>query len=103
MKKIGDATSEEEKEAMKQEMEILLAVKGRDFFKRLESHNTEQASRKGSQAFVIQGFGIVGVSKSKSIKKVRQLLGATISNPDAEKEELAQTILAVEKKYLNNK
>ena len=62
------------------------------FYDRLQKHNEEQEGRKKVQVFYVQGFAVLGVSQSKSIKKLKQLLGSSIGQPGESKENLDKTI-----------
>ena len=71
------------------------------FYDRLQKHNEEQEGRKKVQVFYVQGFAVLGVSQSKSIKKLKQLLGSSIGQPGESKENLDKTIAFLKEEIVN--
>lgn len=85
------------RDAAEEELRALFAIKGREAFKKLESYNTEQSNLGRGHIFYIQDFAVIGVSERKARKKLRQILGTTLANPDINKKELEAAIVNIEK------
>lgn len=69
---------------------------------RLQEHNESQADRKGAKNFIIQGFMVIGVSESKARKKLRNIMGRHVLNPDVELDQLRDTMIAIKNETMPN-
>jgi hypothetical protein len=86
-KEIKEPTDEERAE-MKHIQHKALFARCEVFYERLNKYNAEKEGQKKSQVFYIQGFAVIGYSKSKAEKKLRGLLGHLIGSPGTTKEEI---------------